>query len=356
MRNYLPLNALRAFESAARHLSFSRAAHELCVTPTAISHQVRTLEEFLEISLFERKNGRIALTAAAAASLEELSEGFNKLEQAISPLSRRAGRQKITVAASPSFASLWLLPRLEKFVEIAPELDVIVSTIIAPGEFGENGFDVAICCTDEFPNRRVDFLMSEQIVPVCAPSLLPGKPSARRAALSTLPLIHDDKPNNRFPTWRRYFEQVRIAAPNANNGLRFNLSSLAIAAGINGHGMLLGRTRLIASAVRQGHLVPVIEDPYAVSWNYFTVRRRGVISKPVKAFLDWLEEEARDETEGLSLPPPASVAGAIRDRSQQSRVRGSGRELSVTRRVPRVDPAQPANSNQRGAAIARPLN
>ena len=133
MRTYIPLNALRAFECAARHLSFTRAAAELCVTPTAISHQIRSLEEFLETTLFERKSGKLVLTPATASALQELSEGFNKLESALLTLNRRGGRQKITVAASPSVAALWLMPKLQRFFVDAPEIDVSISSVIAPG-------------------------------------------------------------------------------------------------------------------------------------------------------------------------------------------------------------------------------
>ena len=143
MRTYTPLNALRAFECAARHLSFTRAAAELCVTPTAISHQIRSLEEFLETSLFERKGGKLILTPATSSALQELSDGFNKLESAFLALNRRGGRQKITVAASPSVAALWLMPKLQRFFVSAPEIDVSISTVIA-----ENGAELTTVLKD----------------------------------------------------------------------------------------------------------------------------------------------------------------------------------------------------------------
>src|SRR3978361_1687831 len=122
MRDYIPLNALRAFESAARNLSFTRAAAELCVTPTAISHQIRSLEEFLETTLFERKGGKLVLAPATSSALDELSEGFNKLESALLGLNRRGGRRKINVAASPSVAALWLMSKLQRFSVAAPSI------------------------------------------------------------------------------------------------------------------------------------------------------------------------------------------------------------------------------------------
>ena len=298
MRTYLPLNAMRAFESAARHLSFARAAEELCVTPTAISHHVRSLEEFLEVDLFERRNGRLSLTAAASNSLEELSEGFDKLAAAMSPLNRRSGAQKIAVGVSPSVASLWLMPRLRRFFDTAPGIDVSISTVISPSDFDEAGLDVSICSTEAHPNRKVDYLMDEQVLPVCAPALLERAGADRCAALSTLPLIHDDKPNDHFPTWRRYFEEMRISAAGSNAGLRFNQSSLAIEAAMDGHGLLLGRSRLIAAALAERKLVPV-HKPYPVSCHYYTVRKPGSTSKPVRAFIDWLAGEVQCEAGAL---------------------------------------------------------
>ncbi len=297
MRTYLPLNALRAFESAARHLSFTKAAKELCVTPTAVSHQVRSLEDFLSTTLFERKNGRLTLTAAASRALNDLSDGFNKLESAIIPLSRRGGSQRLVVAASPSVASLWLLPRLQRFFDAAPGIEVSLSTVISEKDFGEGGFDVSICVTDEHPNRRVDHLMDETILPVCAPSLLP---SNRGDALMALPLIHDDKANERFPTWRRYFEEMRIPGRDPTAGLRFNQSSLAIEAAVNGHGMLLGRGRLISPALADRRLSTVTEAAYPVPCHYYTVRQPGATSKPVKIFLDWLSHEVANEDAAMT--------------------------------------------------------
>ena len=307
MRTYLPLNALRAFESAARHLSFTRAAEELCVTPTAISHQVRALEDFLETGLFERKNGRLKLTAVAAVALSDLSEGFNKLESAISPLNRRGGPQRIVVAASPSFASLWLLPKLQRFFAAAPGIDVSLSTVIAQGAFGDGSFDVSICSTEDHPNRKVDYLMDEQILPVCSPDLVPAD---GKRALSDLPLIHDDKSNDRFPTWRRYFEEMGMPVREPIGGLRFNQSSLAIEAAAKGHGVLLGRSRLIGAALADRRLMPATDQAYPIPCHYYTVRQPGAVSKPVKTFMDWLAAEVAGEE--AAPPPHPKSTGAVR--------------------------------------------
>jgi len=309
MRTYIPLNALRAFEAAARHLSFTRAAAELCVTPTAISHQIRSLEEFLETSLFERKNGKLILTPATTNALQELSEGFNKLESALLTLNRRGGRRKITVAASPSVAALWLMPRLQRFFVSCPDIDVSLSTVIAPSDFGDAGYDVSICGTDDCPGRKVEPLMDEVIVPVCAPSLLAGL--SPTAALAELPLIHDDKVNDQFPTWRRYFEATQSGRRDCVSGLRFNQSSLAIDAAIKGHGVALGRSRLIAGALADQQLTLVGAAPYPLPCHYYTVRQRGEELPAVRAFLAWLAGEVEADS-SVDKPSPRLSRQGVR--------------------------------------------
>jgi len=315
MRTYTPLNALRAFECAARHLSFTRAAAELCVTPTAISHQIRSLEEFLETSLFERKGGKLILTPATSSALQELSDGFNKLESAFLALNRRGGRQKITVAASPSVAALWLMPKLQRFFVSFPEIDVSISTVIAQGDFNDGPFDVAICSTDDYPSRKVEYLMDEQIFPVCSPALLANAGLSREAALAELSLIHDDKASDQFPTWRRYFEATQTATRDVSSGLRFNQSSLAIDAAIKGHGILLGRDRLIAAALADRRLTLISDQPYPVPCRYYTVRQRCAESRPVRTFMEWLGAEVDVENEAFS------VESAIRSAAAASSVR-----------------------------------
>jgi LysR family transcriptional regulator, glycine cleavage system transcriptional activator len=297
MRTYIPLNALRAFEAAARHLSFTRAASELCVTPTAISHQVRTLEEFLHTPLFQRKSGRLILTPAASNALQELSEGFNKLESALLALNRRGRQRKLSVTASPSVASLWLMPKLKRFFASAPDVELSLCTVTGESDFSDAPFDVAICSTDDHPGRKVDYLMEERIYPVCSPALLEDLGLTSEAALSELPLIHDDKVNDQFPTWRRFFEATQSAMRDVTCGLRFNQSSLAIEAAIQGHGLLLGRYRLIAAALADRRLTSLSDRPHPDPLRYYVVRQRGEERRAVRTFLDWLSAEVEAEND-----------------------------------------------------------
>ena len=333
MRTYIPLNSLRAFEAAARHLSVTRAADELCVTPTAISHQIRALEGYVGASLFERKSGKLLLAPGAAQALRELSEGFDKLETALLSLSRRGQRRKFVVAASPSIASLWLMPKLDRFLALAPDIDLSLSTAINESDFREGGYDVAIAAFGEIPGRRVDYLMDERIYPVCAPKLLAPRMTAERA-FATLPLVHDDKVPDQFPTWRRYFEAHRLGERDFAAGLRFNQSSLALEAAIQGHGLLLGRSRLIAGAVADGRLALVSPHAYPASYRYYALRPRGAEPPVAARFLDWLRQEVAAEDRafraeasvgkgmGVALGPCEPDALADIDRGGEERLVG----------------------------------
>jgi LysR family glycine cleavage system transcriptional activator len=316
MRTYIPLNAMRAFEAAARHLSFTRAAAELCVTPTAISHQVRTLEEFLRTPLFQRKGGKLILTPAASNALQELSEGFNKLESALQALNRRGRQRILSVAASPSVASLWLMPKLNRFFASPPDIELSLCTVTGESDFSDGPFDVAICSTDDHPGRKVDYLMEDRIYPVCSPALLEDFGLTSEAALCELPLIHDDKVNDQFPTWRRFFEATQSAMRDVTCGLRFNQSSLAIEAAIQGHGLLLGRYRLIAAALADRRLTILSDRPYPAPLRYYVVRQRGEERRAVRTFLDWLsaEVEAENDFWRVESPQRSLEPGSVRQR------------------------------------------
>jgi LysR family glycine cleavage system transcriptional activator len=341
MRTYIPLNSLRAFEAAARHLSVSRAADELCVTPTAISHQIRALESFVGTSLFDRKGGKLVLTATTAQALRDLSEGFDLLETALLALSGRGERRKFVVAASPSIASLWLMPKLDRFLQLAPDIDLSLCTAIHENDFRDGAYDVAIASFGEIPGRRVDYLMDERIYPVAAPKLLAPRLTADRA-LATLPLIHDDKVADQFPTWRRYFEAHHLAERDCSAGLRFNQSSLALEAAIHGHGLLLGRSRLIAGAIADGRLTLVSPHAFPASFRYYALRPRGAEAPIVARFLDWVAEEvaAEDRVFGAeaSIDKGVGVALGPYDGDRLADVDWRGEKRLVGQKRRRVGP------------------
>jgi len=209
MANRLPpLNALRAFEAAARHLSVKKAAVELNVTPAAVSHQIRMLEDYLGVQLFHRYNRALELTDAARASLPKLREGFDCLVQAVERLRSHVSGGVLTVSAAPSFAARWLMPRLHRFIAAHPEVDVRVSarmrrvSVDGKGDVAERATveawlddsDIAILYgRGNYPSLWVKKLLDLTITPICSPQLMKGdRPLKSPSDLSHYMLLHDD--------------------------------------------------------------------------------------------------------------------------------------------------------------------
>src|SRR5947209_6888579 len=212
-----PLNALRAFEAAARHLSLTKAAIELSVTPGALSHQIRGLESFLGQKLFDRGVRSIALTSAGKALLPGLQAGFHHIREAVASLTRQAGPGVLVVSAPPGFTSKWLAPRLYRFSLAHPEIDVRVSSSIRKADFVSDGVDVAIRSlpADFSANDAlvIEKLLDVSLAPVCSPSLI-GKhgPLTSPEMLKRLPLIHDDSLSGHaaMPTWADWLAAAGI--------------------------------------------------------------------------------------------------------------------------------------------------
>jgi LysR family glycine cleavage system transcriptional activator len=296
MRRVIPLNAVRAFEAAARRLSLTQAAAELHVTPTAISHQVRALEDFLQVRLFERSHRRLALTKAGRLCLANMTSGLDRLEEAVASLAETR-RSRVVIRVSPSLASLWLLPRLPRFVAAEPDVDLVVLATADPSQFGNEDADVAIRLTrGNHPTRRCERLMSEDVVPVCAPSLLPGGALSTAAGLIDLPLIHDEtlEAVELFPTWRSYLDAAGLAEPKSAS-LRFNLSELAVQAAIAGQGVLLGRSRLVEGALAARQLQRAIDMVHPMRFHYYLLTRRTNMTPAAVRLHDWLMAEAQDQ-------------------------------------------------------------
>jgi LysR family glycine cleavage system transcriptional activator len=284
---------VRAFEAAARYRNLVRAADELCVTSTAVSHQVRLLEDFLQIKLFDRRSGRLELTAAGRACLADLTDALDRIDNALSNVRATVNRQRLTVAASTSVTSLWLLPRIQRFVTAAPDIDVVFNAISSTAALEAKHIDVAISNWAYSNDKHGELLMEEEIIPVCAPSLLSAGLS-KDDALRILPLLHDDKRapriNGAFPTWEMYFGEGGFARSETAKGLRFNQSGLAIEAAVEGYGLLLGRSRLIEPFLQDGRLMQV-GPAYHTLYPYYVVSSKHVSSAACDTFRDWLHGE-----------------------------------------------------------------
>ena len=299
-RRLPPLTALRAFEAAGRHMSFSKAARELNVTPAAISHQVKSLEEHLGVQLFRRLNRALLLTDAGQRLMPGLGGAFDGLAEALTRVHEDDSRGTLTASVTPAFASKWLVPRLERFYAAHPDLDVRISASMLPADFGRDAIDIAVRFgSGLYPGMRVDKLVEEEAVPVCAPKLVKG---ARRlkspADLAQAVLLHDDSliADASAPDWRMWLKAAGIDGVDPFRGPRFSQSDHALQAAIDGAGVLLGRRSLAAQDLTEGRLVVPFELSLPVSFSYYVLSPEALADRPkVVAFRDWLLAEAAED-------------------------------------------------------------
>lgn len=306
-----PLNALRAFEAVARHLSFTRAAAELNVTRAAISHQVKSLEEFLGFHLLERNHRSITLTREAVEALPKLQQGFACLTEAVQLL--RGGRQveSLTVWAAPSFVSKWLIPRLHHFSSRHPEIDMQISgnaDLVDIGSHAELGtvqalfrkreVDVIIHFgSEQNAGQSGDKLFSVSAVPLCSPRLISASalhPLKTPQDLIHHTLLHDDTDYAGRPDWSSWLAWQGVEGVNASRGLHFNQVSLAMEAAIDGQGVLLSMMPLAQSDIDAGRLcIPfAVEMPLDYAYYIICPENSGGNSEAIHAFIRWLKEEA----------------------------------------------------------------
>ena len=305
MRRHLPpLNALRAFEAAARHLSFTRAAEELAVTQAAISHQVKALEEWLGVDLFIRRNRKLFLTEAGQAYLPPLTNAFNELDDATHRTTRVDSSGVLTVSVLPSFAAKWLVPRIGKFRERHPDIDILISPSEDLVQFDRDGVDVGVRHgSGGWPGLHSERFLTEELFPVCSPTLLDGPHPLRSPdQLRHHTLLHDDDPHGLLD-WNEWLRTIGVEGVDATRGPRFRDASHLIQSAIEGQGVALGRTALVAADLADGRLVRLFEISLPADHAYYVVMPEAWVDRPkVRAFKDWLLETAATE-ETLSYSP-----------------------------------------------------
>jgi len=300
-RSLPPLNALRAFEAAARHLSLSLAAGELNVTPAAISHQVRLLEDHIGLPVFERNGRGLALTDAGAAGLRDLSEAFAHLTAAMDAIASLGETGTLSISVAPSFAAKWLLPRLGSFEREHPEIDVHVSASMQLADFTRDRVDAAIRYgAGGYSEVFFEKLLAESVIPVCSPELAREKAPRSARDLLGLTLLHDDSPDNdpSCPNWDMWLRAAGVDDAEVDRGPRFNQASLVIESAILGRGVALAKSALASADILAGRLVRPIAAESPVDFAYWFVAPRAKLNLPkVVYFRDWLRRQVGDETD-----------------------------------------------------------
>ena len=298
MTNRLPpLTALRAFEAAARHLSFANAAAELNVTPAALSFQIKSLEEHLGQPLFRRLNRAVELTEAGRALKPGASEGFATLAAAWRAARRISDTATLTVTAGPAFTAKWLAPRLFHFAQAHPEFELRFSASLRVMDFERDEVDVAIRfgegADEGFYSRKI---INEWVAPMMAPSLANAIKTPADLRQAVLLHMDDITSISRQADWRAWFRAADIGAP-PKGGPRFSQPDHAIDAALTGSGVVLGRISLTYRALGEGQLVAPFPLALKTASHYRLVCPQGAESRPqVKAFLDWIVSETAGMT------------------------------------------------------------
>lgn len=300
MRKLPPLNGLRAFEAAARHLSFSRAAEELFVTPAAISHQIKGLEDFLGITLFKRMPRAVILTEDAQTILPLVSEAFDRLDQAAYMIKENKTTGVLTVSSAPTFAQKWLLPNLDSFTDAYPDINVRLDARLNTVDFEKDGVDIGVRLGNgQYPGLRTDRLFAETVIPVCHPKLLEGDhPLKSPEDLKYHQLIHVDwgnKIEGPIPDWMMWLKSAGIEDVDSSRGPVFTVEGMAIESAVKGIGVALASTYAVRDDVEKGNLViPFNRTIEAAAYYWVVAPERTADNAKVKAFREWILETAKE--------------------------------------------------------------
>ena len=326
-RRLPPLNALRAFEAAARHLSFSKAAAELNVTPAAISHQIGALEAFYGVQLFRRLTRALLLTEAGQSALPSLREGFDRLAEGAERLRAHQKSGALTVSVAPSFAAKWLVPRLQSFQQAYPDIELRIDANDNVVDFARDNVDVGLRYgRGHYPGLTVDRLLAEEVSPVCSPRLMAGPHPLRTPHdLRYHVLLHVDWKvmSEAAPNWRMWLLAAGVRDIDPSRGPRFTLESMVVQAAIEGQGVALTSNVLAADDIRHGRLVRPFDIALGrpESFAYYVVTPEWKAEQPkIRAFREWvIAESRRDPSAAPSHEEAAAAAPARATRSRRAR-------------------------------------
>ena len=306
-RSLPPLNALRSFDAAARHQSFTRAAEELCVTQGAVSHQVKALEIQLGLQLFKRARNGLLITDAGRDYLAVVRDVFDRLELATDSLLQRQRSGTITVSTSPDFAAKWLVSRLGRFAEAYPEIDLKLAALMHRVDFAREDVDLAIRHGDgQWPELDAVNLTAEELFPVCSPSLMTSRGGLHDPEdVLRFSLLHLDDRRD----WGRWLEAAGVPGERLLQGPILNHASMLIDAAIEGQGVALARTMLAASDLAAGRLVRPFQAAIPLRNTYWIVCPKATRALPkIAAFRAWLFDEVAADRQRLA---PITKSGRV---------------------------------------------
>jgi LysR family glycine cleavage system transcriptional activator len=295
MAPFPPLKAVRYFESAARHLSFSKAAEELNVTHSAISHQIKALEGWIGQPLFERTGRALRLTEAGRQFLPPVRSAFRQLTEAAEDLRQANRGGPLTVSVLPSLASKWLVPRLFDFRSKHPEIEVRISATDRVEQIGQGGIDIAVRYgRGRWPGVEAELLLQDDLFPICSPALLKGDTQLKQPSdLQHFNLLNDSTwEAARFDFWHQWLAQAGVTGLELKGGFSFNYSNLLVQAAIDGLGIALGNTLLAGDDLKAGRLVKPFDITISLDTAYYVVYVRDALKRQkIRAFRDWLVEQ-----------------------------------------------------------------
>jgi LysR family transcriptional regulator, glycine cleavage system transcriptional activator len=300
-RSLPPLNALRSFDAAARHQSFTRAAGELCVTQGAVSQQVKALETELGLKLFNRERQGLVITDAGRDYLAVVRDAFDRLELGTNQLLQRQRSGVLKISTSPDFAAKWLVGRLGRFAEAHPDIELTVSATMHHVDFAGEDVDLAIRHgAGNWPGLDAVNLCAEELFPVCSPGLVTSRNGIREPEdVLQFPLLHLDDRRG----WSRWLEAAGASGEGLLHGPIVNHASMLIDAAIDGQGIALARTALAAADLINGRLVRPFQTALPLTNTYWIVCPAATSTLPkIVAFRDWLLVEAAGDSRRLGMP------------------------------------------------------
>lgn len=291
MRRLPPLNALKMFEASARNLSFSGASEELFVTPSAVSHQVKTLENFLGVELFHRSNRKVTLTPQGEQYLASVKHAFDEIEMATQRLSVTQGASVVQISVAPNFLIRWLMPRMSRFRALFPDVELQINASMGLLDFNRTSTDMAVYYGNgEWDDIEVEFLRKVMLVPVCGPGLLQsGPPLEKPADLANHTLIYVSK---RTWEWDNWLKKAGVEFITPKGSMQLSSSQLTTAAAQENLGVALTDQTLISREIESGKLVVPFDIPLDTKKAFYLVyRKHRPLTKGMEAFRNWLMDE-----------------------------------------------------------------